>query len=430
MTVEITVLDNGLTVATDRMDTVESLSVGAWIGVGTRHEPAQVNGVAHLLEHMLFKGTERRSAQQIAEEIEAVGGHLNAYTGREVTAYYAKVLAEDSALAIDMIADLLQHSVFDQQELARERTVVLQEIGQAQDTPDDIVFDYFQETAYPDQPLGWPVLGRPEVVRQLSRDDLIAYRAGRYGAKNMIFAAAGRLEHARIVELAQAAFTDLPPGEAVETPPPSYLGGDFRESRDLEQAHLLLGFEGFGFLHSDYYAGSVFSTLLGGGMSSRLFQEVRERRGLVYSIFSFLSAQGDSGLFGIYAGTGEAEVAELMPVVVDELAKVAAADVSEAELKRAKAQLKASILMGRERSSHRAEQLANHLLIYGEVQPVEEIVARIEAVDAAAIRRVAEQLTASRPTLTGLGPLGRLESYDRLTARLGASDGAAARAAV
>ncbi|SME94585.1 Predicted Zn-dependent peptidase [Tistlia consotensis] len=419
MSVTVTTLPNGLTVASDRMDTVESASIGVWVGVGTRHEPAEANGVAHLLEHMAFKGTSNRSAQAIAEEIEAVGGHLNAYTGRETTAYYAKVLADDLPLALDILSDILQRSTYDEEELKRERAVVLQEIGQAEDTPDDIIFDYFQEVAYPDQPIGWPVLGRPEIVAVLPRQALFDYQQSRYGARRMVLAAAGRLEHERLVELGAAAFGGHRSESVAEQAPPRYAGGEARFERDLEQLHLLLGFEGFGIEDPDYYPGQVFSTLFGGGMSSRLFQEVREKRGLVYSIFSFLQSQSDSGLFGLYAGTGEAEAGELLPIFCDELGKVAGAPVGEAELQRAKAQLKASVLMSRERTSARAEALGGNILAHGRPIPPEEVVAKIEAVGPDDILRLVGRLLSSPPSLTLLGPAAGVESYDRLLERLG-----------
>ncbi|MEE9209697.1 MAG: pitrilysin family protein [Kiloniellales bacterium] len=418
MSVRVSRLDSGLTVASDTMDTVETVSLGAWVGVGTRHEPAEINGVAHLLEHMAFKGTERRSAYDIAEQIEAVGGHLNAYTSRESTAYYAKVLAEDAPLAVDIIADILQHPTFDEAELGRERAVVLQEIGQAFDTPDDIIFDRFQETAYPGQALGRPVLGTSEIVAGIGRDTLKAYMDRHYGAESMVLAAAGRIDHEAFLSLVSDAFDSLPGAGAGTPEPASYRGGDYREGRELEQVHLLLGFESIGYLDEDYYTASVLSTLFGGGMSSRLFQEVRERRGLVYSIYSFLSAYQDGGLFGIYAGTGEDEIEELIPVVCDELSKLSLG-VLDQEVARARAQIKASILMGLENTGTRCEQLAQQILVYGRPLPVEEIVGRIEAVEAGGVRRMAERLASSRLTLASLGPVGRVEAFDRVAARFG-----------
>lgn len=418
MSIEITRLENGLTVASDRMAVVETVSLGVWVGVGTRHEPAAINGVAHLLEHMAFKGTDRRSAYDIAREIEAVGGHLNAYTSRESTAFYARVLAEDTPLAIDIIGDIMQNPTFDNEELTRERAVVLQEIGQAYDTPDDNIFDRFQETAYPEQAIGRPVLGTGEIVGRIDRDTLRAYMTRHYGGRTMVFTAAGKIEHERLVDLVSQAFGGLPSEAESEIEPAQYKGGDFREKRDLEQVHVLLGFDSMGYLDPDYYAASVLSTLFGGGMSSRLFQEVREKRGLVYSVYSFVSAYRDGGIFGIYAGTGENEVGELIPVVCDELRKVAG-DATDEEVVRARAQLKASILMSLESTGARCEQLAQHILIYGRPLTVDEVVGKIEAVGVEDVRRLAERLAAGRPTLASLGPIGKVETFDQVAARFG-----------
>jgi predicted Zn-dependent peptidase len=365
---------------------------------------------------MAFKGTRRRSARAIAEEIEAVGGHLNAYTAREHTAYYAKVLKEDVPLAVDLIADILQHSVFDPEELARERTVILQEINQAFDTPDDIIFDYFQETAYPNQALGRSVLGSADLVRDMPRDAILAYMRDNYSAPNLIIAAAGQVDHDRLVDRVAPAFDSLPPPRPIVGEPARYWGGDFRRERDLEQAHVVLGFEGVAYADPDFYAASVFSTLFGGGMSSRLFQEVREKRGLVYSIYSYLSCYVDNGLFAIYAGTGAREVAEVVPLIADEFLRVAE-DATDLEVARARAQLKASILMSMESTSYRCEQAARHLLIFGRPLSIEEIVAAIDAVDTADVRRVARRLASGRPTLTALGPVAALETFDRVAAR-------------
>jgi predicted Zn-dependent peptidase len=346
------------------MESVESVSLGAWVGVGARHESPEVNGVAHFLEHMVFKGTRRRSARDIAEQIEAVGGQINAYTGRESTGFYAKVLAEHSELALDILSDILQHSVFDPGELARERAVILQEIGQAADTPDDIVFDHFQETAYPSQALGRPVLGRSETVSAMDRRCLMDYLARHYGPEDMVVAAAGRIEHDFFRDTVARVFDALPPGAKAAPEAAAYRGGDHREARDLEQVHLVLGFEGLGYHDPDYYGSLVLSTLFGGGMSSRLFQEVREERGLAYAIYSFVSAYGDSGLFGVYAGTSEGDTSELLSVVADEFTKLPS-DIGEDELQRARAQLRASVLMSRESSLSRCEHLAQQLLVYG-----------------------------------------------------------------
>ena len=418
MTGTVSTLANGLRVATDHIDTIDTVSLGLWVDVGTRHEPAEINGVAHFLEHMAFKGTERRSARDIAEEIEAVGGHLNAYTSRESTAYYAKVLKEDTPLALDILADIVQNSVFDPAELERERAVILQEIGQANDTPDDIIFDHFQECAFPDQAMGRPVLGSPEIVKRLSREAVTAYLHDHYGAEHMVLSVAGNIEHDRVVELAEKLLSGLPPERPVTATPANYTGGDRRIERDLEQLHLVLGFPGLTLGDPDYYAAAVLSTAFGGGMSSRLFQEVREKRGLVYTIHSFAHSYRDGGLFGIYAGTGEDEAEEIIAVLCDETTKLAEG-FEPAELARDKAQMKAGLLMSLESSSARCEQLAQHMLIHGTPFDAADLVRRIEAVDDAAIGRVVASWRAAPPTLVALGPLGRLEGFDRLRARLG-----------
>jgi predicted Zn-dependent peptidase len=415
--VRVTTLANGFRVATDRMDSVETTSLGVWAGVGTRDEPAEHNGVAHLLEHMAFKGTRRRSARDIVVEIEDVGGFLNAYTGREQTAYYAKVLADDTPLVVDILADILQNSIFDADELARERAVVLQEIGQAEDTPDDIIFDHFQEIAFPNQAMGRPVLGRAEVVRDLPREVVAGYMASRYRAGQMVLAASGRIDHDALVEMAEKLFSGLPAGAAPRSESARYKGGDGRFARELEQVHLVLGFEGVTYTDADYYVAAVLSQLVGGGMSSRLFQEIREKRGLVYSIHSFTSSYADDGIFAIYAGTGEKEVAELLPVVCDELAKLPH-DLTEQEVQRAKAQLRAATLMSREKPSARCEQLASQLLVYGRPIPSAEAVARIEAVTVADLARLARRFTQSPPTLTSMGPVGQVMEYEMLARRL------------
>lgn len=419
MTVRHTTLESGLRVVTHTMDAVETVSVGVFVDAGTRNEPVEINGVAHMLEHMAFKGTKRRSALDIVAEIEEVGGHLNAYTSREHTAYYAKVLKEDAPLAVDILADILQHSTFEPEELDRERSVVLQEIGQAHDTPDDLVFDHFQATAFPDQPLGRPVLGDAERVGGMSRDAIIGYMDQAYGAGSMVLSAAGMIEHDHLVALARHLFRDLPDRRPLGNEEAEYRGGAHLEDRDLEQVHLTVGFPGVGMHDPDIYAATVMSTLLGGGMSSRLFQEIRERRGLVYSIHSYSSCYSDCGLFGIYAGTGEEEIEELMPVLADEIRRLAGS-LDEGEVRRARNQMKAATLMSLESTSSRAEQLGEQMLVFGRPLPIDEIVARIDAVDIDAVRRVANRIFGGHPSLAAIGPLGRMMPHDRFAERLSA----------
>jgi predicted Zn-dependent peptidase len=416
-TARISTLPNGIRVVTDTMDSVETASVGVWVGSGTRHEPAEINGVAHLLEHMAFKGTHRRSAPEIVREIEDVGGHINAYTSREQTAYYAKVLKDDTPLAFDILADILQNSVFNPEELARERAVVLQEIGQANDTPDDIVFDHFQTTAFPDQPMGRPVLGTPEIVTGMSREAIMDYMGRVYGGSRMVLSAVGAVDHDETVRMAADLFGGMSPNSDASSRPGEYHGGDYRENRDLEQVHLVLGFPSFSYHDEDFYAAAVFASLFGGGMSSRLFQEIREKRGLAYSIYAFSSYYMDCGYFAIYAGTGENDLAELTPALCGEIRGLVDT-IDEYEVKRARNQLKSGTLMGLESTSSRCEQIAQQMLIYGRRIPLSEQVALIDAVDVAAVAKVADRIFSGRPTLAAIGPVDNLMAYDDLRGRL------------
>jgi predicted Zn-dependent peptidase len=412
-TFRLTTLPNGLRVVTETMPRLETAALGVWVDVGTRYEPAEVNGVAHLLEHMAFKGTQRRSARAIAEEIERVGGSLNAYTSREHTAYYARVLAPDVELAADIIADILQHSTFDPAELEKERHVVLQEIGQVKDTPDDLVFDLLQEASYPDQPMGRAILGPEAIVAAMPREAMIDYMARHYGPKRLVFSGAGKIEHDRLVDLAGRLFGELPATAGETAAPARYTGGTVIERRpDLEQVHICLAMEGLPYHDDDYFALQVLSTALGGGMSSRLFQEAREERGLCYSIMSFASAYADTGQLGVYAGTGPEDLGELMQVVADET-RALIEEPQEDEIGRARAQLKASLFMGLESCAAVCEENARQLLCYGRRVPTEEIVARIDAVDTDRVRRLGRRLLAGKGlTLAAVGPLEALPDVD------------------
>lgn len=411
MNVRVTTLDNGLRVVTDYMDSVQSVSLGAWIEVGARHEKPEINGISHFLEHMAFKGTTTRSAQDLAEEIENVGGHINAYTSRENTAYYAKVLKEDVGLAVDVIADILQNSVMDPEELERERSVILQEILQANDTPDDIIFDHFQLTAYPDQAMGRPVLGEADIVKSLSRENILGYMQDNYAGSNMVFSAAGNVDHDELVALVREKFTKLKPSTDIKPERTQYKGGTFLENRpSVEQVHVVIGFDGVQYDDPDFYALSIFSTLFGGGMSSRLFQEIREKRGLVYSIYSFVSAYDDGGMLGLYAGTGPEDMDEMMPALVEEIKK-SMQDVTAVEVDRARAQLKSSILMSMESTSTRCEQLARQMIVFNRPVPAEEVVEKLDAVDVDAVLKVAQKVFATQPTLAVLGPIAELPDF-------------------
>ena len=418
MAPQVTTLDNGLRVISEQMPSLETASVGVWVNAGARCEQPETNGISHLLEHMAFKGTQLRSARDIAEEIEAVGGHLNAYTSREQTAYFAKVLKEDLPLAVNILGDILQNPTFDQDELMREQTVVIQEIGQAQDTPDDIIFDYFQDIAFPDQPLGRPVLGTSENVSSFTRHTLDTYMAQHYTPARMVVSAAGNIDHDQLVALTSQTFLGSTTTDDNTYEKAKYVGGHLYQPRELEQVHLLLGFNGFSYEDNDYYALQVFSTLLGGGMSSRLFQKVREERGLAYSIYSFSTSYVDGGLFGIYAGTSAESAGELIDTVCNELLDVAE-NIGDAETKRARAQLKSGLLMSLESTSARSEQLARQLLLFGRPLPNSEVIENIDSADPTKLSAVARRLLANGPlTVTSLGPSSNMPDYETLKNKL------------
>ena len=420
MSVEVTTLPSGLRVVTDRMAHLETASLGVWIGAGSRHETVDEQGLSHLLEHMAFKGTRRRSARDIAEEIEAAGGDLNAATGVEQTAYYAHVLAADTGLALDILADILTDSTFDTAELEREKGVILQEIGAVEDTPDDLVFDLFNAAAFPDQPIGRPILGTPEGVSAFDRDAIGTYLANHYRGGGMVVGAAGAVEHGRILDEAAARFADVGDGTlAPVTAAARYVGGDRRLRRKLEQAHMVVGWEGLAYDHADHYALQTFAGAVGGGMSSRLFQEVREKRGLAYSIYTFHWGYADTGLFGFYAAAGAGDVAELMPVALDALAQ-ATHDLTQAEVGRAKAQMKVSLLAALESPTARSEQVARQILALGHVLTREEMIGKIEALGLDAIRAAGARAMTSPPTVAAIGPVGKVPSAERVAARVGA----------
>jgi len=410
MTVQVTRLPSGLSVVTDDMPRLKTAALGVWVGSGSRDENTDEHGISHLLEHMAFKGTRRRSARQIAEEIEAVGGDLNAATSVESTAYYARVLREDVPLALDVLSDILAEPTFDVEELKREQNVIVQEIGATEDAPDDLVFDRLQELAFPKQAVGRSILGTPTTVRSFTPARLRNYLSRNYRGPDMLVAAAGAVEHDGMVADAErhfAAFT----GPPAPVPEQAKFGGGTRvEQRDLEQVHIAVALEGVPVTDDTLYSLQVFTNVLGGGMSSRLFQEVREKRGLCYAIHAFHMPYADTGLFGLYAGTDQADAPELMQVVIDEIAG-ATESITEAEVNRAKAQMRVGALMALESSEARIGQLARQMLAYGRPIPLEEIVAKIDAVSVASTRAAGSALIGgSRPAIAALGPGNGLES--------------------
>lgn len=405
MSVNLTTLSNGFRVVSEHMPGLQSAAVGVWVLAGARHEKASQNGIAHFLEHMAFKGTERRNALQIAEAIEDVGGYINAYTSREVTAYYARVLQDDVPLAVDVLADILRNPLFDPREIEVERGVILQEIGQALDTPDDIIFDWLQETAYPDNPLGRAILGPAERVRGFAREDLTRFVAERYRPGQMILSGAGAVDQGALVALAEKLFGDMEPAGAPEQSVARFEGGETRQVKSLEQAHFALALESPDYRDPAIYAAQIYASALGGSMSSRLFQEIREKRGLCYTIYAQAGAYEDTGMLTIYAGTSAEEMPELAQLTIDEI-KRAADDMSQAELDRARAQMKAGLLMGLESPSNRAERLARMLQIWGRVPTLDDVVERIDAVSLKDLHGLAARVAVDAPAALALyGPV-------------------------
>ncbi|MFK8252549.1 M16 family metallopeptidase [Ancylobacter terrae] len=415
----VSVLPNGVTVVTEALPHLATASLGVWVGAGSRDEAADEHGISHLLEHMAFKGTRRRTARAIAEEIEAVGGDLNAATSVEHTSYNARVLADDVPLALDVISDILTEPAFDPDELAREHNVIVQEIGAALDTPDDLVFDLFQERAFPGQSIGRSILGTPETVRSFDAQRLRTYLGRNYCGPRSVVSAAGAVDHDQVVAEAGKRLAAFPGAAKPDAAASRYEGGvHLGGGRDLEQAHLLLGLEGVSYRDPRIHALQVFTNVLGGGMSSRLFQEVREARGLCYAIYSFHWGYSDTGLFGVYAGTDATDVRELLDVVVDQIGETIET-LTEAEVARAKAQAKVGLLTVLESSGARADQLARQMLAFGRPIPLDEIAAKMDAVTLDAAREAGRALLAGgRPTFAGLGPGKALETAARIAERL------------
>lgn len=418
MSVETHTLANGLTVVSEAMPGLESATIGIWVKAGARNEDAVENGIAHFLEHMAFKGTTTRSALEIAEVIEDVGGFINAYTSREMTAYYTRVLGADVPLALEVMADILINSTFDKREIEIERGVILSEIGQSLDTPDDVIFDWLQGVSYPGQPMGQPILGPSGNVKRFSQADLAGFVATHYGAANLVISAAGKVDHAALVKQAERLFGHLPKKTAPTPLLAQFAGGERRELKELEQAHFTLAFDAPAITGSNVYTAQIYSMLLGGGMTSRLFQEVREKRGLCYSIFASVTPGLDSGMLSLYAGTSGDTIGELAQVTMDEM-KRAADDISEAELARAQVQMKAGMLMGLESPSSRAERMARAIGIWGRVPPLSDVVEKIEAVTVRGLREYAASVCeADKMAMALYGPVSGAPALEDLHASL------------
>ena len=379
MTISIDKLKNGIRVITEEIPSIESVSVGIWINAGSRNEKKKENGIAHFLEHMAFKGTEKRSALQIAEEIENVGGFINAYTSREITCYYAKVLKDHLPLAVDILSDIISNSIFNEKEIEIEKGVIIQEIGQMKDTPDDVIFELLQREAYADTQLGRSILGSEENIKSFKRKNFTDFIENNYFSEKIVICAAGNLKHKKLCKLANSLEKIKALKQKSIVSKVQFKGGEKRVIKDLEQAHFAVGFEAPSLKSPKLFAGKVFSVIMGGGMSSRLFQEIREKRGLCYSIGTSFDCYSDNGMFLSYAGTSGEKVKELSEVIALEF-KNSITSITETEVERAKTQLKSSLLMGLENSTSRSERLARGLILWDKIVEVQETISKIDTV--------------------------------------------------
>ena len=396
-------LDNGIRVVSQEMPDHRSVSLGIWVENGSRHESTRENGISHFIEHLLFKGTERRSAAQIAEEMDAIGGVLNAFTAKEHTCYYAKVLDEDLPLAIDLLTDIFLHSVFNADEIERERSVILQEISQAEDTPDDYIHDLFSLDFFKDHPLARPICGSAETVNSFRRQDFLTFFKSRYRPRRVVVAAAGHLRHDELVQAFNERLgsvrdsvhdgrSDSEDGDGA----PEMQSGIFQHTKSLEQAHLCLGVSGVHQTHPLRYAAYVLNTLLGGGMSSRLFQEIREKRGKAYSVYSFSSSYKDVGYLGVYAGTSVEWVEEVVELILKEHKQLAAGDIKEEEIRRTQGQLVGSMMLGLESTDSWMSHIARNEIYFGEPITTDEICRGIRAVSRDTVVDLASTLFGSQ----------------------------------
>lgn len=407
-----TVLDNGIRILSEEMPSTRSVSLGIWVENGSRHELRHQNGISHFIEHLFFKGTEQRSAARIAEEMDAVGGVLNAFTAKEYTCYYAKVLDENLPLAIDLLTDIFLHSVFDREEIERERSVILQEISQSEDTPDDHVHDLFNLDFFRDHPLGRPICGAAATVRDFRREDFLRFVQERYLPGRVIVAAAGHFRHVDLVRemekrlgKIQNSHCEIRNAELDNSP--TLRSGIFQHAKPLEQVHLCLGVAGIHQTHPMRYAAYILNTILGGGMSSRLFQEIREKRGKAYSVYSFLSAYKDVGYLGVYAGTSPEGAEEVVDLILREMRRLAAGEVGEEEIERTKSQLTGGMILGLETSDSWMSHVTKNEIYFGKDISLEDISRGIRSVSRDDIVELAGAII--RPQGMALTLLGDIE---------------------
>ena len=401
-------LPNGVRLVTETMPHVRSVSLGVWLARGSRHEVPEQGGIAHFIEHMLFKGTERRSAQDIAQQFDSMGGNLDAFTSKEYAGYYLKVMDEHLPRAFDILSDLVLHPAFPEDEIEREKKVILEEIKMVEDTPDDLVHELFTEHNWAGHPLGRPILGTPETVASFTRDGLLRYFREAYVGRNLIVSAAGNFDHARLRDMVEEVFGTVPDaGADWHESAPDVRPPQIERHKDLEQSHIVIGTPAFPQAHADRYPAFLLNVILGGSMSSRLFQTIREQRGLAYAVFSGVSSYRDTGMLSVYAGCAADSVPEVVDLVVHEFRTMRREPVSDEELRRAKDHLKGSLMLSLESTSSRMTHLARQELYFGRHVTLDEILAGIERTTADDVQRVAGELfTQDTVGVTVLGPAG------------------------
>jgi predicted Zn-dependent peptidase len=413
--IDVHQLKNGIRVVFDYIPQVETVSLGMFIGSGSRLETSENNGIAHVLEHMAFKGTNNKSAKEIAEVIEFTGGYMNAYTSKERTAYYFKMLSKDFNIALELLSDILNNSTFDETELAKEKGVILQELKNILDTPDNLVFDHYFKTAFAGQPVGMPIIGTEGNIKKFDRSYLLDFVNKYYKSDRMVLSFAGNFDQKAIINKLDSLFGNFTPDPGIQFTPASYTGGEFKQVRKLEQVQCVIGFKGLPFTVSEeYYALNIMNIILGGGMSSRLFQEIREKKGLAYAISAGNSSYLDDGTFLVYAGTAHETLNDLLASTIKELMLIANEPVNDTELKKAKNQVEASLLMAWESTSYRVDRNAKQILTYNRIIDADEIMAKINAVTKDDIIKVANKIFKTKPTIATLGKVNNQMSYNDL----------------
>lgn len=412
---ELTKFDNGINVITDKMNETETVSTSIWVNVGSRYEDEQNSGISHFLEHMAFKGTKTRTARQIAEEFDNIGGHFNAYTSREQTVYTAKVLKDDFAVAADILSDILQNSTFDEEELERERDVILQEIAMTNDTPDDVIFDHHQSTAYSEQPFGRSILGSEANVQSITQGQLKNFMASYYHPKRMVISVAGNIDHVDVSDFWAKHFNDTRQDvELAQKEKAKYKGGEYRQEKDLEQVHIVIGFNGVDYLSEDYYAMHAISNILGGGMSSRFFQEIREKKGLAYSVGAYSSSYEDTGILNFYGGTTPDKANEMITTMATEANKCIES-ITDKELDRVKAQIKSSLIMGMERSGFRSEDNGKNITCFKRFISADEHMEKLSAVTTQKVQQLlGESVIGKKLTFSSIGKISGLMDYEEV----------------